>query len=96
MEAENLKELFSSDGWVAYREAIEEIIETLFKELLALDPNPENFIKFVEIKSRINQLINTTYLMERDYASGPEKVEIVDETYKGIISRLSRKLFKRS
>lgn len=94
MELEKLRELFNSPGWEAYLEQIEIIMTNLFIEMLALEPSePQNFIKFVELKSRINQLRDTTYLMELDTASGPEKIGVINETYKGIISRLFRRIF---
>lgn len=94
METEKLRELFSSPGWSDYLEHIEDTMKNLFLQMLALEPSdPQNFIKFVDLKARINQLRDTTYLTERDAASGPDGVTLVDEKYKGIISSLFKKIF---
>ncbi len=97
MEAEKLRELFSSSGWEAYREQAEEATYNLFIAMLDLEPSdPQSFMRFIELKSRINQLRDMTFIMESTYAISPEKVAIVNETYKGIFRRLANRLFKRS
>ena len=94
MELEKLRELFDSSGWEAYKEQAEEVVYNLFIAMLDLEPNdPQSFITFVKLKTRINQLRDMTYIMESTYAISPEKVEIVNETYKGIFRRLCKKLF---
>ena len=93
MELEKLRELFNSPGWEAYREQAEETVYNLFIAMLDLEPNdPQSFITFVQLKTRINQLRDMTYLME-SLVVVPDKVEIVNETYKGIFHRLCKNLF---
>jgi len=93
LELERLRELFNSPGWEAYREQAEESVYNLFIAMLDLEPNdPQSFITFVQLKTRINQLRDMTYLMESQVVV-PDKVEIVNETYKGIFRRLCKKLF---
>ena len=94
MEREKLRELFNSPGWKAYREQVEEAVYNLFIAMLDLEPNdPQSYITFVQLKSRINQLRDMTYIMESTYATEPEKVESVNTTYKGIFRRLCKRLF---
>lgn len=95
MELEKLRELFNSPGWEAYREQAEEAVYNLFIAMLDLEPSDsQSFITFVQLKSRINQLRDMTYIMESTYAIGPEKVESVNTTYKGLFRRLCNRLFK--
>lgn len=95
MELENLRELFNSEAWESYREQIEETIYNLFVGMLDLEPSsPDSFVKFVILKSRINQLRDMTYILEHTTAVSPEKQDSVNKTYKGILQRLCKRLFK--
>jgi hypothetical protein len=94
LELENLRELFNSPGWEAYREQAEETVYNLFIAMLDLEPNdPQSFITFLQLKTRINQIRDMTYILESNLAVSPDKVEIINETYKGIFRRLTKKLF---
>jgi len=68
-----------------------------FQQMFFLDgTKPESFIKFVELKGRIDQLRNITYDYERQMAVKPEGVDVVDKQYTSRFKRLLGMVFKRS
>ena len=94
MEIKDLQELFKHPGWQVYLSQIEEAMTMLFMEMWGLEPaRPESYVKFVELKAKIDQLRNITYIYERELA-GPQ-TEQVDKTYYsrfvGILKRLLRR-----
>jgi len=79
---ENLRELFKHPGWQEYLNQIESDMVGLFMEVFQLDPtNTNSFVKFIELKAKIDQLRNVTYFYERQLATGPEEVMEVDTSY---------------
>ena len=74
-----VKEMFHSPGWKTYINDCEDTMISLFRQLLFLDPGkPESFIEFVKLKSRIDQLRDSTYSYEHALSETPDAV---DETY---------------
>jgi hypothetical protein len=93
VELRDLQELFKHPGWQVYLDTIEDTMVYHFQEMFGLDPSkPESFIKFVELKSKIDQLRNVTYFTERELAE--DKVDEVDTSYttrfRGLLKRLLR------
>ncbi len=79
---DNLKELLKHPGWEEYLDVIEGEMAALFMELFQLEPSkPEAFVKFLELKSKLDQLRNITYYVERQLASTTEQIEAVDASY---------------
>lgn len=94
---EEFQELLNHPGWQTYLDLISDEMLSAFQQIFYLDASkPESFIKFVELKGRIDQLRNITYDYERQMAVNPEVVETVDEHYTSIFKRLMDKLFQRS
>lgn len=91
---ESLKELFKHPGWQEYLEQVEQDMVGLFMELFQLDPTKtESFVKFIELKSKIDQLRDVTYFYERQLADGPEGVTLVDTSYGKRFFGLLKKIF---
>jgi hypothetical protein len=68
-----------------------------FQQLFVLDPaKAESFVKFVELKGRLDQLRDVTYFYQRQLATGVDEVSRVDNTYSSIYRRLLGRLFGRS
>lgn len=92
-----LRELFSHPGWRTYLDTIEDAMLDSFQQIFFLDPGKaESFVKFVELKGRLDQLRDVTYFFQRELAAGPEEVESVDNTYSSRFKSLLGRLFKRS
>jgi hypothetical protein len=92
-----LVELFRTPDWQTYLDTVENEIFMLFRAIFQLDPSrPDNFIKFVEYKSRIDALINITYNYEMELAKGNmERAESVNSRYTSGFKNLLNRLFKR-
>ena len=89
---ENLKELFKHPGWVEYVDVIEGEMVALFMELFQLEPSKaENFVRFVELKSRIDQLRNITYFIERQVT---DDIGAVDASYGQRFMALLKKIWR--
>ena len=94
---EEFTDLLRHPGWQVYLELIEDELLRAFQQIFFLDGSkPESFIKFVELKGRIDQLRNITYDYERQMAVKPEDVYVVDKHYASRFKRLLDKIFKRS
>lgn len=94
---EEFQELLLHPGWQVYLDLIEDEMLKSFQEMFLLDANkPESFIKFVELKGRIDQLRNITYDYERQMAVKPEEIGVVDKHYSFRFKRLLARIFKRS
>jgi thymidylate kinase len=96
-QIEELRECCNHPGWTLYLDVIEDLMLDNFQQLFALDPGEaESFVKFVELKGRLDQLRDVTYFYQRQLATGPEEVERVDNTYSSVFKRLLGRLFGRS
>lgn len=94
---ETFQEMLNHPGWDIYLELIEDEMLAQFQQIFFLDGSkPEAFIKFVELKGRIDQLRNITYDYERQMAVKAETIEAVDKHYTSIFARILAKLFPRS
>lgn len=94
-ELESLRELFKHPGWQEWLGLAEEEMVALFRELFFLSPtDPQSFVKFVELKGRIDQIRNLTYFYERELAGNPEEVEAVDKSYFSRFVGVLKKIFK--
>jgi hypothetical protein len=81
MSQDNLKEMLSHPGWGEYLDVIKAEMLAHFMEIFQLDPtNPDSFVKFVEIKSKIDTLRDITYFIERQVVDHEEIVH-VDQSY---------------
>ncbi len=90
---EDLLEMFKSSGWQFYLLDCEETMVTLFRQMFFLDPSkPESFIKFVELKSRLDQLRDATYSYERSLS---EDMGAVDEIYSSRFREILRKIWRK-
>ena len=91
---ENLKELFKHPGWQEYLDVVEGEMVEMFMAIFQLEPTTaDSFIKFVELKSKINQLRDITYGYERQLADNPEAVTLVDTSYYKRFAGLIKKLW---
>ncbi len=91
---ENLKELFKHPGWQEYLDEVQAHMLNLFRQMFQLEPHkPESFIKFVELKSRIDQLRDMTYFVERQIVDG-ENIPDVDDSYGRRFVELLKKLWR--
>lgn len=94
---EEFQELLNHPGWQVYLDLIEDEMLKSFQQMFFLDSSkPESFIKFVELKGRIDQLRNITYDYEHQMAVKPEEVDVVDKQYSSRFKRLLDRIFKRS
>jgi hypothetical protein len=94
---ETFQEMLNHPGWGIYLELIEDEMLVQFQQIFFLDGSkPEAFIKFVELKGRIDQLRSITYDYERQMAVKAEDVGAVDKQYTSIFKRIMVKLFTRS
>ena len=81
MSQDNLRELVAHPGWDDYLDLIETESISLFGQIVQLDPaKSESFVKFLELKAKIDGLRNITYLIERQVVK-PEEVPQTDERY---------------
>lgn len=89
---DNLKELVKHPGWEEYLDVIEGEMVASFMELFQLDPSkPESFIKFVELKSGIDQLRKITYSMDRQIT---DDIAAVDASYGQRFTAMLKKLWR--
>jgi len=94
---EEFQDLLRHPGWQVYLDLIEDEMLKLFQQIFFLDGSkPESFIKFVELKGRLDQLRSITYDYERQMAVKPEDVDVVDKQYTSRFKRLLDQIFKRS
>ncbi len=92
---DSLKELLKHPGWEEYLDVIEGEMARLFMELFQLEPSkPEGFIKFVELKSKLDQLRNITYYVDRELADTAEQIEAVDASYGKRFMAILKKLWR--
>jgi hypothetical protein len=62
--------------------------------MVQLDPSkPESFVKFLELKAKIDALRDMTYLIERKIQL-PEEVSRIDESYFGRLVSMFKKLWR--
>lgn len=92
---EAVRELFKHPGWQAYLDLVEtDFILPAFQEMFFMEPNdPDNLVKFISLKSRIDSLRDVTYFFERQLA---EQIEEVDNSYTKRFVSLMKRLFRRS
>jgi hypothetical protein len=91
---ENLRELVQHPGWLDYLDLIEGQSIALFGNMVQLDPSkPESFVKFLELKAKIDALRDMTYLIERKIQL-PEEVSRIDESYFGRLVSMFKKLWR--
>ena len=92
---ENLKELFKHPGWQEYLDVVEGEMVDMFMAIFQLEPTTaDSFIKFVELKSKINQLRDMTYGYEHQLAASPEEVTQVGASYYKRFVGLLKKLWR--
>jgi hypothetical protein len=91
---EEFTELLKHPGWQVYLELVEDEMLKAFQQIFYLESSkPESFIKFVELKGRIDQLRNITYDYERQMAVKQEDIEAVDKQYTSRFKALLKKIF---
>ncbi len=99
MSQDNLRELFKLPGWQDYLDLVEQRILDLFKEMFQLDStSPENFVKFVSLKAKIDSLQEMTHQIELVFFyNQPDKNDsvVVVESYTRRLTRMFKKLFGR-
>jgi hypothetical protein len=92
---ENLRELVQHPGWFDYLDLVEEQNIALFGSMIQLDPSkPESFVKFLELKAKIDILRDMTYLIERKVQL-PEVVSKTDENYFNRLISMFKKLWRK-
>lgn len=95
MPVSNLKELLKHPGWVEYEDLVEEYSINLFGELIQLDPSQtQSFIKFVELKAKIDGMKEITYFIERQLAK-PEEISNVDVSYGQRLKAMFKKIWRK-
>jgi hypothetical protein len=88
---DNLKELLKHPGWQEYLDEIESQMVGAFAQIFQLDSaKAESFVKFVELKGRIDQLRDITYFVERQVA---DDIETVDVSYGKRFAGLLKRIF---
>ena len=86
----NLRELIKHPGWQEYLDETGRDMVGLFMELFQLDATkPESFVKFVELKSKIDQLRDITYFYERQLT---DDIGAVDAKYENWFVGILKKL----
>lgn len=94
-QLENLRELSNHPGWTFYLDVIEEKMRGYFMELFQLEPTKaENFVQFVSLKAKIDELRDITYFIERQVV-GPEQVPMVDKAYGTRFFGLLKKIWRK-
>ena len=92
---ENLRELVQHPGWSEYLDLVEAQSISFFGQIIQLDPGkPESFVKFLELKAKLDALRGMTYFIERGVAK-PEEVRSVDESYFGRLTSMFKKLWRK-
>jgi len=87
-----VKEMFNSPGWKIYVDDCEETMVALFRQMFFLDPGKaESFIQFVALKSRIDQLRDSTYTYEYTMTENRDDVE---QTYTKRFIGLLRRIWR--
>jgi hypothetical protein len=95
MSQDNLRELVQHPGWLDYLDLIESQSIALFGNMIQLDPSkPESFVKFLELKAKIDALRDMTYLIERNIQL-PEEVKKIDESYFDRLISMFKKLWRK-
>ena len=95
MSQENLRELVQHPGWLDYLDLIEGQSIALFGNMIQLDPSkPESFVKFLELKAKIDALRDMTYLIERSVQL-PEQILAIDESYFNRLISMFKKLWRK-
>ena len=93
---EELRNLFKTPEWEAYLNLLEQVMANHFMSMMQLDASkPESFIKFVELKGRIDLIRDITYVTELDTAEQTE-VQEVNDSYTKRFLRVFKTIFTRS
>lgn len=91
-----LKELVKLPEWVEYLNLCEGAMMTCFMEIFQLEPaKPESYIRFVELKSKIDSIRDMTYFIERQVVSEPQEIAHVDQSYTMRFANLLKKLWRK-
>lgn len=94
-QVENLRELSNHPGWSTYLDVIEEKMQGYFMELFQLEPSKaDNFVQFVILKSKIDELRDITYFIERQVVE-QERVPMVDKAYGQRFFGLLKKIWRK-
>jgi hypothetical protein len=94
MMQDNLRELVQHPGWSDYLDLIEAQSVSFFGQIIQLDPaKPESFVKFLELKAKVDALRDITYLIERQVVE-PEEVARVDGGYFQRLTSTFKKLWR--
>ena len=91
MSQDNLRELVQHPGWSDYLDLVEAQSIALFGQMVQLDPTkPESFVKFLELKAKIDGLRDMTYLIELKLVMPDEQQEIADSYFQRLTSMFKK------
>jgi hypothetical protein len=94
MSQDNLRELVQHPGWNEYLDLVEAQSIGLFGQIIQLDPTkPESFVKFLELKAKIDGLRDMTYLIELRLISQEEQQEVANSYFQRLI-RMFKKIWR--
>jgi len=87
--------LVQHPGWLDYLDLIDDQGVALLGNMIQLDPSkPESFVKFLELKAKIDVLRDMTYLIERSIQM-PEQVANIDKSYFNRLISTFKKLWRK-
>ena len=88
---DNLRELVQHPGWSDYLDLVEAQSISFFGQIIQLDPGkPESFVKFLELKAKVDALRDMTYLIELKLTEPGEQQSIVDSYFRRLTSMFKK------
>lgn len=91
---DNLRELVQHPGWGDYLDLVEAQSIAFFGQIIQLDPGkPESFVKFLELKAKIDGLRDMTYLIELKLTE-PEEAQNIADSYFRRLTSMFKKLWR--
>jgi len=87
---QDLREVLNHPGWQVFVDLCERELVALFQQLFFLDAmDSQSYNKFIELRSRIDQLRDMTYFIERELSNDTESIDL---KYGSMFRRILKKL----
>ena len=88
---DNLRELVQHPGWSDYLDLVEAQSIAFFGQIIQLDPGkPESFVKFLELKAKVDALRDMTYFIELKLTEPGEQQNIADSYFRRLTSMFKK------